>query len=126
SCYGIASESVVVIGILLLQDINETLTADDVDPASAGVVEKIVRVTDDFGRRDCLTTLRVKNKQARRHAAPGKQALMTFVERHREASRGRSSGPTGEDCALRDVSNLDLFLIWNIYENARSVFLELK
>src|SRR5437867_4169860 len=37
SWYGIASESVVVIGILLLQDINETLTADDVDPAYAGV-----------------------------------------------------------------------------------------
>ena len=115
-----------MIGILLLQDIDETLTADDVDPASVGIVKKIVRVTDDFGRRDCLAALRIKDEQARRHAAPRKQAVVTFVERHREACRGRNSGPTGEDRALGDVSDLDLFLIRNIYENARAVFLKLK
>src|SRR5437867_1931567 len=43
--YGVACKPVIVIGILLLQDINETLTADDVDAASVGIVEKIVRVT---------------------------------------------------------------------------------
>src|SRR5438132_13789657 len=38
--YVVACKPVIVIGILLLQDIDETLTADDVDAASAGVVEK--------------------------------------------------------------------------------------
>src|SRR6266516_4258830 len=124
--YWVACKPVIVIGILLLQDINETLSADDVDAASAGVVEKVVRVTDDFGRRDCLATLRIKDEQAGRHAAPRKQAVMTFVERHRQARGGRSSGPTGQDRALRDISDLDLLLIRNIHENASAVFLKLK
>ena len=71
--YGVACKPGIVIGILLLQDSDETLAADDVDAASLGIVEKIVRVTDDFGRRDCIATFRIKGKQARWHT-PGSLA----------------------------------------------------
>jgi signal transduction histidine kinase len=38
-----------MIGVFLLQDINEALTTDHIDPASFRVVKEVVRIANDFG-----------------------------------------------------------------------------
>src|SRR5262245_16365741 len=49
--YGVACKPVIMIPILLLQDINETLTANNVNAAPIGVVEKVVGISDSFWGR---------------------------------------------------------------------------
>ena len=124
--YRVARNSLVVIGIFLLQNIDEPLAADHVHPASLRVVEKVVGVADNFGRRHCLSRFRVIHQQARRHAASCKQAVMSLVKRHRETRRRGGCGPAGDHASLCKVGDFDLFLVWNIHENAGPDFLKLK
>src|SRR5258708_2732356 len=52
--------------------------------------------------------------------------MMRFVERHRDIVRASRHGPMGEPGPLDGASDLDLLAIRNIYEDARSGFLQLK
>jgi hypothetical protein len=115
-----------MIGIFLLQNIDEALTSDHVDPASLRVVEEIVRIGNNFGGRYCLAALGIEDQQARRLAAANKQPMVSFVERHRKTRRCGRSGPSGEYVSLYHVGYFDLFLVWNIHENACPGFLQLK
>src|SRR5882672_10129438 len=65
----VTRDPVIVIGILLLKDFQETLTGENVDPTSVRIVEQVVGTTCNFTRRDFLAGIRIKNEQARWHPA---------------------------------------------------------
>ena len=72
----VARDPLVMIGISLLQDINEALTSDHIDSASFRVVKEVVRITHNFGRCYCLASFRIENQQARWRAASNKQPVI--------------------------------------------------
>ena len=84
-----------MIGIFLLENFQEALTSEHVNPASSCVVEKVVGTTRNFAGRNFLAILRIEDQQLRRHPAPNEQPVMTFVERHREIILCGGNRPTG-------------------------------
>jgi hypothetical protein len=101
----IARDPIIMIGIFLLQDIDEALTPDHVDPASFRVVIEVVRIANNFGRRHYLAAFRAEDQQSGRRTASNKQPMMSLVERHWETRLRGGSGPTREDRALHKVGN---------------------
>src|SRR5229473_4862935 len=81
---GIAGNPLVAIGISLLKDFDESLIGEDIDPAPARVVEKVVGATRDLAGRNLFGALRVKDEQSWRLPAAHEEAVMSFVERHGE------------------------------------------
>src|SRR5438445_5532352 len=122
---GVTRNPVIVIGIFLLENFQETLACEHVDSASARVVEQIVRRAGNFAGRDFLASCRIKDEQPRRHPASHEQPVMSFVERHREIVL-EANRPTGQDSALDGINDFDLILVWNVYEKTSSRFLKLK
>src|SRR5207248_10866549 len=89
----IVRNSAVVIGILLLENINESLPTDDVHPTARGVIKQVIRVAHNLDRRSLLPALRVERQHSRRGAASDQQPMMPLVERHRIVSQRRDHGP---------------------------------
>ncbi len=76
----VAGNPLVVIGILLLQSIDESLATDHVDPASLRVIEEVVGVVNNFGRRYCLSGFGVIHQcpEHSRKRGPGFLQLKRF------------------------------------------------
>ena len=116
----------VMVGIPLLENIHEALAANHVDAAPGGIVKQIVRVAHDFDRCGLLSGLRIDHQHAGRRTAAGQQAVVRFIERHRIVLQCGRDGPTAQHGILREVHNLDFFLVGDVHEGSGSVLLQLK
>src|SRR5579863_7996587 len=107
-----------MIWIFLLNHFQETLTGQDVDPPSVGIVEQVVRFTCDLNGGNLLARVGIEREQARRLPASDEEPMMRLVERHGEVISCRGYGPPAKHGALGKIDDLDLFLVWNVHEKA--------
>jgi hypothetical protein len=70
----------------------------------------------DFGGSDFLSVFGIKNQQSRRCPCSDEEAVVGFVERHREVIFRGCDWPTGHDFATWYVNDLDFLLVWHIDE----------
>src|SRR4051794_28619223 len=110
-CGRMMSDAIVVIGVLLLEDVQEALPADHVDPASTCVIKDIVGIADDFDRRGLLPGFGVNHQHARWSTAANQQPVMSLVQGHWVILQRGGYRPLGDKSILRQVGNLDLLPI---------------
>src|SRR5215831_3785461 len=79
----IMCKPVVLIRILLLEDIDEALASDHVDPAPVRIVKHVVGIADDFDGRGLVARLGIDHQHASGRTAANQQSMMGFVESHR-------------------------------------------
>ena|ERR1700693_785577 len=92
---GVTRNPVIMIGIFLMENFQEALTGEHIDPPSFRVVEKVVRATCNLTRRDLLASFSIKDEQSWGYPASHKQPVISFVERPREICFCRCDGPAG-------------------------------
>ena len=116
----------VVVRIFLFESLQNADIGEHVNPASLRVVKKVIRLTCNLNGRNFLSSLCIKDQQPRRHPAAHEKTVMCFVERHRKVILCCANGPAGEDSALCNVNDFNLFLLGNVNEETGTCFFKAK
>src|SRR5439155_6426767 len=74
--------------VSLLDDVDLARAADRVDAMSLAVVENVIGIAGDVDLCNDIARVRAEHDKFRRDTAPDKQAMIRFVQRHREISEG--------------------------------------
>ena len=68
-CGGYLGQKVVIVRIVLLKDVDESLSACHINAFARGIAVKVVRILDTRKRGDHVTRVRVEHCQARRRTS---------------------------------------------------------
>src|SRR4051812_12798933 len=71
------------VAIGVLEHVDESVAATDVESLARDVVKQVVGVADDRKRAHFLAGVGIEYQHLRRSSAPDEQAVVRFIERHR-------------------------------------------
>jgi hypothetical protein len=81
----------------VLEHVDETVPATDVETLARRVVEEIVGVPDNLERLALLSRRGVEYESLRRPPTADEQSMIRFIERHRVVCPGRRDRPCADD-----------------------------
>jgi hypothetical protein len=100
-----------------VEDVDEALAPDDVDPVPR-VVEEIVRVAHARQGGELLAGVCVEHEQARGRAHAHEQPVVSLVEIHRVVSGEEpAQSDVVDDCASVSIDDQDLARAWDVDED---------
>src|SRR5436309_14863816 len=82
-------QSFIVVCVGLLDDVDLARAADRVNAMTLTVIKDIVRIAGDVDLRNHVARIFVEDDKLRWHAASDKQAVIRFIECHREICEGQ-------------------------------------
>jgi len=114
------------VGRLLLDNVNETLAARNVNSLQLRVVEQIVGIAGDAEITDDVAVAGIENCEARRLAAADEQTAVRLVKCHGEIGMELFHRPFGDQLARFAIYNSDFLCVGQIYEDPLSVAFQLE
>ena len=106
--------------------VDETLAAGCEEAVRGSVEKEVVHVTVYRRLGDTLSALRVESKQACGLAAADEEAMLLFVESHREVRTYAFQRPRCHHFARDTIHDCDLLRIRHVYKNPRTVIFLLE
>src|SRR5713226_7333437 len=98
-CRGYLGQKLVVVRILLLKNVDESLSACHINAFARGIVVEVVRVMDTRKRGNHVTGVRVEHCQARGRTSAHKQAVIGLIQGHRKVHLKTYWPPRDRMCA---------------------------
>ena len=114
-----------MVRIVLLKDAYKSLATGNVHALIGRIVIEIVGIGGNAHSGDHVARGGIEYQQSRRSAATHKEAMVGFVERHREITLGVSQRPFRNRASV-PVDHSDLMEIRQIHKNGRSRFFQLE